>query len=140
MKGQSIYSSILSFLVFVLSITTLYFFIQGGINLIYDRANAIVDRASIIMSENIDFLNNKTSYNNPYLTIRNSGKISLDLSCFKLFVNGNLVNFNYSLRFLYPNQIANLTFSNLYIKNNSWNYINLVSCNGLRYDWTIYVI
>lgn len=139
MKGQSIiFSTFVPFLIFIISIGILYIFIQGIINNMYQNALIVLDRANKIYSEHIKILNNQTSYLSPYLTIQNVGYSTLDLSCFQLFVNGKLTAFNYDQRFLLPNQIGNITFQNTSLINASWNYINLITCNGIRYDYTVY--
>lgn len=140
MKDQtSIFGVIITFLAFLISIFILYYYIQNTANTIYLRTLIVSSEIYEKYSELIRILNNQTLYSSPYLTIQNIGYRTLDLSCFQLFVNGNLVQFNYTQRFLLPNQIENITFPNNYLNNESWNYINLITCNGLRYDDTIYV-
>jgi archaellum component FlaF (FlaF/FlaG flagellin family) len=139
MKAISpIISAMFSFLIFLLSIAILMWYINTTTNALYEKAYIIAKKAHEKALENIKFLNNETSFTNPYISIKNIGSTILDLKCFKLFINGKLTEFNYTKEILFPNEISNITFENTYLKNNSWNTINLISCNGLRYIYTIY--
>jgi len=105
---------------------------------------SVANQVRNIVGENIKFLNNQTNYSSPYLIIYNNGNKALDLSCFQLYVNGYFSSFNYSINYLYPSNLflpgenATIYFNNNYLVNNSWNYIILVSCYGVKFQTLIY--
>ncbi|MGB9674529.1 MAG: hypothetical protein ACPLX8_00190 [Nanopusillaceae archaeon] len=141
----SLVGAIASFFVFIVSIYVLYTILTNMYSNFNNTAYAIINGVRNMVGENIKFLNNQTSYLSPNINILNNGNKVLDLSCFRLYVNGFIVNFNYSVNQLYPSNLllpgedANITFPNIYLKNASWNYIALLSCYGNRFQTLIYV-
>jgi len=129
------------FTIFIISLFMLYYIVT----LNSEKALIILDRDLENLYrrhlEIVDFLNNETDSNNPILIIKNIGKVSLDLSCFKIYVNGNLTNFSYSIEDLYkdfllnPGETANITLSS---DNIGWKKIIMVSCNGNKFETLIY--
>ncbi|BFI73337.1 hypothetical protein YN1_3240 [Nanoarchaeota archaeon] len=140
----SIIGAIIGFIIFSLSISILYIILNNYFNNYTKTSNAIASEIKNIIGENIEFLNNQTNFSSPYLIIYNNGNKALDLSCFQLYVNGYLTPFNYSINYLYPsnfllpNENATIYFSNQYLINNSWNYIILVSCYGVKFQTLIF--
>ncbi len=126
----SIIGAIIGFIIFFVSITILYLILNGSFKNYYYSANTIANEIKNIVGENIEFLNN--------------GNKALDLSCFQLYVNGYFIPFNYSINYLYPSTLflpgenATIYFSNQYLVNNSWNYIILVSCYGVKFQTLIF--
>jgi archaellum component FlaF (FlaF/FlaG flagellin family) len=139
----SIVGLIISFVVFFISITILYLILNNTFKGYYS-AYTIAREIKNIVGENIEFLNNQTNYSSPYLIIYNNGNKALDLSCFQLYTNGYFTPFNYSINYLYPSNLllsgenATIYFSNQYLVNNSWNYIILVSCYGVKFQTLIF--
>ncbi|RIB35246.1 MAG: hypothetical protein BXU00_02885 [Candidatus Nanoclepta minutus] len=91
--------------------------------------------------ELVDFLNNSTNISNPLIIIKNIGKVSLDPSCFSLYIEGNKINFTYQINEVYhdnllnPSENAALYFS---YPNTGWKKVVLISCNGKRFETLIY--
>jgi len=91
--------------------------------------------------ELIDFLNNSTNISNPIIIIKNIGKVSLDPSCFSLYIEGNKINFTYRINEIYldnllnPSENATLYFN---YSNTGWKKVVLISCNGKRFETLIY--
>jgi archaellum component FlaF (FlaF/FlaG flagellin family) len=139
----SIAGLIVSSIIFFISITVLYTILDNAFKGYYS-AYSIAKEIKNIVGENIKFLNNQTNYSSPYLIIYNNGNKALDLSCFQLYVNGYFTPFNYSINYLYPSNLflpgenATIYFSNQYLVNNSWNYIILVSCYGVKFQTLIF--
>jgi len=91
--------------------------------------------------ELIDFLNNSTNTSNPNIVIKNVGKVSLDLSCFNLYIEGNKVNFTYQITEMYPDNLLNPSENaTLYFNysNVGWKKAILISCDGKRFETLIY--
>ncbi|WP_258393216.1 hypothetical protein [Nanobdella aerobiophila] len=141
----SIIGAIIGFVIFSLSLFALYFILNNSFASYKYTANSINEEIRNIIGENIEFLDNQTTYINPNITIYNNGNKALDLSCFQLYVNGYYTSFNYSINYLYPSNLllpgenATIYFSNNYIENNSYNYIIFMSCYGDRFQTLIYV-
>lgn len=139
---SSIFAGLTTFLAFILSITILQYFIITN----EERSLSILEKKSKYyyekMLELIDFLNNETTADSPTITIKNIGKKSLDLSCFKLYIDGTPVNFIYTINDVYPDGLlnpgesANISVNPL---STGWRKIDLVSCTGNRFESLIYV-
>ena len=139
---SSIFAGLATFLAFILSIAILQYFIITN----EERSLSILEKKSKYyyekMLELIDFLNNETTADSPTITIKNIGKKSLDLSCFKLYIDGTPVNFIYTINDVYPDGLlnpgesANISVNSL---STGWRKIELVSCTGNRFESLIYV-
>jgi len=91
--------------------------------------------------ELIDFLNNSTNISNPNIVIKNVGKVSLDLSCFNLYIEGNKINFTYQINETYPDNLLNPSENATLYFNYSdmgWKKVVLISCVGKRFETLIY--
>lgn len=140
---SSIVGAFVVFITFLLSISLLNYFIQSN----YDRGEQrILYISNIIyekLKENIEFLNNETSSSDPEVIIKNKGKSSIDLSCFKVYVDGQLSNYTYYINEVYVDSLLN-PGENATIELNpsspGYHKIGLVSCNGNRFETIIYYI
>jgi archaellum component FlaF (FlaF/FlaG flagellin family) len=133
---SSIIGGFAVFISFIISLALLNYFITIS----SERALVILDKKTNFLYERslelIDFLNNHTSALNPNLTIKNTGEIPLDPSCFKIYVNSNLTSFNYTINELYKNNLLDPgETSTIYLpaSTNGWKSITLVTCRGNRF-------
>jgi len=141
MKKRSDFSSIIGgfavFISFIVSLAILHYFIT----LSSEKVLMILDKNTNTMYERslelISFLNNKTLATSPELDIKNIGEVSLDLSCFRLYINGNLTTFTYTINELYKNGLLDPgENATLYLPPGSigWKQVTLVSCKGNRFE------
>ena len=139
MKGDasSIIGGFAVFISFIVSLALLHWFITIS----SEKALLILDKNSNLFYEKslelIDFLNNNTLASSPELEIKNIGEISLDLSCFKVYVNGNLTTFNYTINELYSNNLLDPgETAVIYLPPSTvgWKQIVVVSCRGNRFE------
>lgn len=143
MKGDlsQIMGALAGFLVFISSLAIFSYFISynlKNLNNIIEHTYKYYETRSL---ELIDFLNNSTNITSSNITIKNIGKVSLDLSCFKLYIDGEEVNFTYHIFDLYKNSLldpsenATLYFN---YSETGWRKVILVSCDGKRFETLIY--
>ncbi|MEM5806538.1 MAG: DUF2341 domain-containing protein [Candidatus Aenigmatarchaeota archaeon] len=140
MKTNSIIiGTAFSFLFFLIAISIFLFYLNYNINNLANIILKNIQKYEKSTFEIIEILDDKISL--PEIKIKNIGKLSLDLSCFKVYVNGNLINFSYEIEeilkddLLNPSEIARIRLDNI---KNGWNKIEIISCNGKKFEKAIF--
>jgi len=143
MRGDlsQIFGAVVGFFIIIVGFYILSYLISYNIqnfDKILEKNYEFFEKRSL---ELINFLNNSTNISNPYIIIENVGKVSLDLSCFSLYIDGNRVNFTYQINEVYPDNLLdpseNATIYFNY-SNTGWQKVILISCEGKRFETLIY--
>jgi len=143
MKGDlsQIFGAIVSFILIIIVISIFSYITSYNIQTFdktLEKNYEFYEKRSL---ELIDFLNNSTNISNPNIIIKNIGKVSLDLSCFNLYIEGDKIGFTYQINEVYidnllnPSENATLYFNYSDI---GWKKVILISCNGKRFETLIY--